>query len=219
MIKKRLFTLAAVAGLSTLGFSLPGHAALPGFYLGTEAGMFHSGANSDNVTPVGTTPPTISSVTVAQGSGAVGSFLGYQFNNNWAIEAGGLFFAHATIKGVAVVPEFPEAKFPFSESVGATNVLYTVGKGILPLSDTFSAFGKLGLGYVRSTTTQVGFNGIIPVYTSVTHNKVVPVFGAGVSYDITPNIPVELSWMHVQKSGNVVPNTDLALLGISYHFG
>lgn len=191
-IKKIIASLAFTTA-SALCFSAAANAALPGFYVGGQVGYADTHYSTGDISNV-----TSASITNTGVAGRV--FGGYEFTPNWAGELG--------------YTQFSNTKFNNVNGTGVNSHIsqYAVdlaGKGILPLDNGFALYGKLGGAYVKAN----GNNGI------GTTTKINPEVGAGASYDLTPNVPVDISWTHIQKVGGNIPNTDFFAAGIGYNFG
>lgn len=197
---KKSLLVAILASASLLGVSTLANAALPGFYLGGQAGWGDTHYNSD-----------ATGATSKKDTGLAGRiFTGYQFDQNWAAELGYTRFHNSTAT--------------YNLGAGAGNATITlkeqaidlVGKGILPLQDGFALYGKLGAAWLdaKASASNATIEG------SDTEHKILPTFGVGLSYDITPNVPVDISWNRIQKVGNTnLESTDFFSLGIAYNFG
>ena len=135
-------------------------------------------------------------------------FAGYQVNQNFAAEMGYTKFKNESTK----------ATFGLITATGSikTYAVDLVAKGIMPLQNGVSLYGKLGAAYLNETAhASVG-----SFSASTTQSKILPTFGAGVSYDLTQNVATDLSWTRIQKVGSTDLNsTDLVALGLAYHFG
>lgn len=184
-----------LTAVSTLVFSSFAHAALPGFYLGIQGGVADTHYSTGSVS--GVTSANIHN-TVAAGR----VFGGYEFTPNWAAELGYTQFANTTYKNINGTG---------SNGHISQNAVDLVGKGILPLDDGFGLYAKLGLAVINSIQRLV--------VSSNTRSNVYPTFGLGASYDITENIPIDISWNRIQKTGNGIPSTDFFAAGIAYNFG
>lgn len=196
MLQKKLFVAVALAGFALIGFSTAANAALPGFYAGGQLGYGHtSWTNSDL---------HVNSASIDQDGLAGRVFGGFEFNENWAAELGYTRFPNTDVKNINGV----------AGNNGDINNQYDidlVAKGILPLANSFSMYGKLGGAYAKASSSR-------DLITS--SSRVYPTFGVGLSYDITPNVPVDLSWNRVQKVNNgPIPSTDLFAVGVAYNFG
>lgn len=122
-------------------------------------------------------------------------FTGYQFNPYFAAEIGLLWPHNATNLGVTV-----------KELATDLNV-----KGIIPLAHNFNLYGKAGAAWVHANISGYGF--------SDSANKVYPEAGAGLSYDITPNVPLDISYTRIQSlNNNSIPSIDFIAAGIAYNF-
>lgn len=117
-------------------------------------------------------------------------FFGRQFNKNFAVEAGG------TIAG----------------STFATFYIPSLDiKGIIPLSPSFSLFGKLGGAVVITDFCLLG--------TCDTTTQVAPFVGAGINLNLSKNLSTSLEY-----NGFVVANKaadglmGLLTLGLTLHF-
>lgn len=101
-------------------------------------------------------------------AGVYGGLLGYQFNKNLAVE--GQFTG--------------SSKFSTATWSGKADALSITAVGILPLNDSFSLYGKLGMA--RSSTKVSG----TAAYTN--GNRTAATYGAGVQYDINKQYGVRL---------------------------
>lgn len=234
---KQIVASAIVVGLFSFIITSPVVAANPGFYVGGQIGA--SDLNQPDVTNaqlydlnffpfwMGTID---SNNTHTQGNIGLGGrlFAGYQFNQNWATELGYTHFHSGNISGTAQVSTtsglFIFTPYTNTENISgkiqAAAIDWTV-KGILPIQDKLSLYGKLGLALLmeRMTLTEADFAGMV----SMTANeaRIYPTFGLGVSYDITPKVVADFSWNHIQKMGDAtyLANKDLISAGLAYHFG
>lgn len=217
MLQRKLIIAAAIAGLSTLGFSATSSAALPGYYVGGQLGWATTGAaDADDLEFDDTEIHPLSGDVDDRGlAGRV--FVGYQFNENWAAELGYTKFHNTKYDDIVAPPGvvIPSEDDEDDASIKASAV-DLVAKGILPLGNCFNLYGKLGAAYLITSGGDDEFE--------EGKNKLEPTFGAGISYDITPNVPVDLSWNRIQRVGgnrdeHPIGSTDLFSLGIAYNFG
>lgn len=146
--------------------------------------------------------------------------LGYQFNQNFAVETG---YLQLDQKKVNIDPT---SQVHNTSVKLQQNAIDFVGKGIVPLSSNINVYGKLGLAYVSSNidiTTKVGaFPTTIDLNDAahVAKHKWAPEAAVGVSYDITPNVSLDTSWTHIQPLGSNKPgNIDFVAVGLGYNFG
>jgi OOP family OmpA-OmpF porin len=135
-------------------------------------------------------------------------FGGYQFNKNFALEAG----------------YFNLGKFGFTASTlppGALNGKIKIkglsldAVGILPMTDRFSAFGRIGLNYAN---TQDGFSGTGAVWVfnpNPSKRELNYNFGLGVQYALTPSLGMRAEAERYRINDAVGNKGDIDLIGIS----
>lgn len=204
MFQKKALISALITGAAIIGFSTIASADLPGFYAGGELGYsnIHQSDDPFNTEDNGT------------GLGG-GAQLGYQFNPYIAVEAGYLYFHN-------VDENFGGVNATYKEQAGDL-----VAKGTLPLNQYFTVYGKAGAAYVDASaeaSTGVAIvtpNGNVVTGTfsnSESTNPIRPVYGVGVSYNMTPNVSADLGWTRIQHN-STIPNADITTLGLTYHFG
>lgn len=243
MLNNKIIKLAIVCAFSLAGTSIASASSNPGFYVGGQLGVGDTHLEANNLPGTPSVNAMVNSftnygwnswtkATHSDSFGLAGRiFAGYQFTPNWAAELGYTKFTNADIHGSYVgngTSSNPNITGGYSyRGVMQEDAIDLVGKGILPLRDGFSLFGKLGVAYVqqdlvRNDVESVTVNGVSGGSEGQRYakaiNRFMPTFGAGVSYDITPQVPIDLSWMHIQKVGNEFGNADLVALGIAYKF-
>ncbi|TLY47326.1 MAG: hypothetical protein E6K54_06845 [Gammaproteobacteria bacterium] len=148
--------------------------------------------------------------------------LGYQFNQNFAVEVGylGLSQRKLDIPNTFLKDEPGSATLQLQQ-----HAIDLVGKGILPVTQTINVYGKLGVAYlttdlnakiVSGKDATLGLNH----YANVAKHKWAPEAAIGVSYDFTPNVSIDTSWTHIQPLGSNKPgNIDFVAVGVGYNFG
>ncbi len=224
LVKKLLPVSMALATLAAIGMSTQAAAGAPGFYVGAQAGwgdVHQSGISANDLSnDLGLPINTFSGSSKDTGIAGRG-FVGYQFNPYFAVESGYTLFSNMTTRANGSF-----GPFSISESGKvSTQAIDLLGKGILPLSNGFSLYGKAGAAYLISkataNVTTSGFGLSSSGSASQTNSKLYPAFGAGVSYDITPNVVTDISYNRIQKVGSsdAVGSTDFIGLGLAYNFG
>lgn len=217
MFKKILTT--TVLGVSALGV-IAANAAAPGVYVTGQLGYAdtHMG-DKINIRGFNAKDNNLSN------NGLAGRLaIGYQFNQNFAVEAGYLQLGQTKVNGLLNLPKIGLAD---SSLKLRQNAIDLVGKGIIPVASNLNVYGKLGVAYV--TTTIEGTAKVTGVPTvsvnlndsfNVAKHKWAPEAAVGVSYDITPNVSVDTSWTHIQPLGSDKPgNIDFVAVGVGYNFG
>jgi len=190
---KKVIT-AAVLGVSALSV-MTANAAAPGPYVTGQLGYAdtHMG------------PKTIEKS--LSNNGIAGRLaVGYQLNQNLAIEAGYLQLRSKKANAA-------DADVKLSQ-----HAIDLAAKGILPIANNLNAYGKLGVAYLTTTTKS---NNDAVTASTVNKYKWAPEAAIGVSYDITPNMSVDTSWTHIQPIGgkNRPGNIDFVAVGVGYNFG
>lgn len=203
---KRIIAVS-VLGVSALGMMA---ANATGIYVIGQAGY----ANTHMKDKI-TFQPSVPDFQIANNGLAGRLGVGYQFNPNLAVELGYLQLAKqvGTVNASGFTPGTETLK---------QNAIDIAAKGIIPITDKFNAYGKLGVAYLTSTITS-RFEGIKDNQNEafgIAKHKLAPEVGVGVSYNITPNVFVDTSLTHIQPMGKNKPgNVDFAALGIGYRFG
>lgn len=223
MLKKILTT--TVLGISVLG-AMAANAAASGVYITGQLG--YANTHMKDKTDFGDLKETLNLTSAnLSNNGAAGRLaIGYQLNQNFAVEMGYMRFGKGKSKGFVTSGDPLDPSMLTMSASMKQNAIDLVGKGILPLSDKFNVYGKLGVAYLTTNLkgdvtkgdgekTTIGNDGF-----DVAKHKWAPEAAIGVSYDFTPNISMDTSWTHIQPLGNKRPgNVDFVAVGIGYNFG
>lgn len=182
------------------GFTPLAHATIPGFYILGQVGSGNTHIQASDV-------PALSMDAKVVLTGRVAG--GYQFNQNLALEVGYTRFSDIKFAGVGGVAD-QNAKL-------SETALDFMAKPLLSLSNNFAIYAKIGLAYVKAKGTG-NVNG--KPYLGYSDNWQ-PAFGLGFSYDLTPNVLIDLAAARFQSLGknNVMPSADFYSVGIAYYFG
>jgi OOP family OmpA-OmpF porin len=222
MLKRRIFIGTFIALASALCAINTANAALPGIYLGGQLGWSNTHWGLRDIPGVVSYPdviPTNALATTGRLSGgsvdtnglAGRAFLGYQFNDYWATEFGYSRFNNSDVRNAYVLVPTTTGfvNLHAADQSIREYAVDAVAKGILPLCNCFGLYGKLGAAYINASG-KLNNNA----------NHINPTFGLGLSYDVTPNVPIDVSWNRIQKVGSSqIPSTDLVTLGVGYNFG
>lgn len=155
-----LFAIATPAFSADVG-SL-GSPADQGVYLGVTLGASKTDKN-------------IGATTLTKTNGFVyGGILGYQFNKNFAVEG------QYTGAG----------RFESTPVTAKNDALSLAAVGILPVSDEFSLYGKLGYANTRTTLTN---NTALTALTGGT-SRSAATYGLGAQYNATPSVGIRFGW-------------------------
>lgn len=137
-----------------------------GLYIGGTLGR----ASTNNFGP----PLTSSSASV------YGGIIGYQLNQNFGIEA-----------------QFTGAgKFSTATMSGKSDILTIDAVGSMPVSDSFSIYGKIGMGSAKTKVSDV-----TATYQNASRTAVT--YGLGVQYAATPNVGIRFGW---DRYGSAISN-------------
>ncbi|MDD2775881.1 MAG: OmpA family protein [Gallionella sp.] len=144
-------------------------------------------------------------------------FGGYQFNKYFGLEGGyfnlGQFgFLSTTLPAGSLAGNIKLQGLSFG----------TVGT--LPITERFSAFGRLGLNYAQSRTSFSGTGaglGVVPLNPNPNKNQINYKLGLGVQYDVTPSLGMraEVERYRVNDAIGNKGDVDLYTIGLIYRFG
>ncbi len=182
--------IASIIALAFAALTTPLLAHSNDFYIKASIGRSHYleiGDHADNVNPNG---------------GTIG--LGYIINKNWDAEIGYTDFG--IVKSIGISPQ---------KSL-KTQTIYVAGIGKLPITETFSIFGKAGLALNYSNLSSEGTS---KEYSKTTQELLL---GAGLSYQFTRELAAIIDYTYYGK-GKVANNSaefklDQVSFGIKYNF-
>ncbi|MBV8803187.1 MAG: outer membrane beta-barrel protein [Gammaproteobacteria bacterium] len=223
-IKK--LTICALIAAGTCHLS---YAAGEGAYIGLIAGASNAHNKTENVQtgvsqvapttnpdPTASTPPAAVPVAPSNSGMAGGFIIGYAFNQYGAFELGYTHYASSSYSK-------PNGSQLTHDSTINLNTIDLAMKGSIPFQ-AVNIFGKIGI-----LQAYQGFSGSLEPVTVQPSGKVVaagnnlavtavrPMFGFGVSYDITQNWVVDVTYTTFTGGGGV-QGADLLALEMSYHF-
>ncbi len=149
---------------------------------------------------------------------AYGLDVGYQFNQALAVEAGYFALPTATLHTDADVISENAMDTTFK-----TDVYYLALRGTLPISQSFSATGKIGVGTQAISGDRAIFNQELG-FTEKSETNVM--LGAGLDYLMLNNIDINMQYLFFQgrttamygRITQVLPNAQLLTLGVGYSF-
>ncbi len=186
-----------------------------GGYVGVNAGQTRSHFNND----------TVNGTLAGQGFGVRSTvednksngykiFGGYQLNRNFAVE-GGYFDLGRFNYALSTAPV---GAFNSDTRVKGLNLDLV---GMLPLSEQFSVFGRVGAAYTQSRSSFTN-TGVLPLNTANTsRNQTNPKVGLGLQYAITPALSLrgELERYRINDPIRNRGYIDMASLALVYRFG
>jgi OOP family OmpA-OmpF porin len=212
----RLTSASTSLGLLALAItaSAPASAQEEGWYAGGNIGATRAKIDDPRITSTLLGAGLASTITDRNRDNGYKLYGGYQFNRNFAVEGG----------------YFDLGRFGFTANTvpaGSLNGnirlkgLNLDGLGILPLSERFSVFGRLGVNYAQardqfSTTGAVTMANLSPSKSQMNYK-----YGAGLMYAINDSLGVRLE-AERYRVNDAVGNRghiDMVSLGLVYRFG
>lgn len=180
-------------------FPVLSNASIPGFYLLGQLGTANTHLEASDAAALAIGGKMVFTGRVAGG---------YQFNQHLAFEIGYTRFSDVNFSGIGGVPGQ-------NVSLQEKAIDFMV-KPMLPLSNNFNIYAKLGLAYFKANGSAF-VNGQSYLGYSDSWD---PSFGLGLGYDLTPAVTADLSWLRIQNVGShTAPSTDFYSVGLAYYFG
>jgi|GEM_PF-2033614 len=213
-IRKVLFSLFSTlvcvsASYATTAASKPQiYVGVQGGYANTNFGLSTMQSTSDNGSQ-----PLIAAAIHNHVFGARG-YVGYQFNDYVAVEAGYLRVRNTRYTNVYISGTTAPTLIPNGDITE-----YGVdisGKVFLPMAAYIhlSPYLKIGGEYMNAQS----HGGITSASNSDFGYSLHPLLGAGIGYNLAPSLTVDLSWTTMTKRNSNVPRIDMYFLGLTYHF-
>ncbi|TMH66236.1 MAG: hypothetical protein E6H57_13735 [Betaproteobacteria bacterium] len=139
---------------------------------------------------------------------------GKKFNKNFAVEASYFNLGEFGFTAHTAPPGTLTGKIKL-QGVGVDGV------GILPLTEKFSAFGKLGLQYAKAQDTFSGTGAVTATNPSPSKSAVGYKTGLGAQYDFTPALGLRGEWENYRVNDAVgnKGNINTLMVGLVYMFG
>lgn len=216
--------LATKHGLALAAFAVFGTVASPcvfaqdsttGPYIGANVGTTRAKFNNDFVNNTLLNQGfSINSSTEDNRRTGYKLYGGYQFNRNFAVEGGYFDLGRFNYS----VNTTPLGTFTSGTRVKGLNLDLV---GMLPLTEQFSVFGKVGAAYAQSRANFAG-TGSLPLINSPTsRNDTNLKVGLGMQYALTEALALraELERYRINDPVRNRGNIDMASIGLVYRFG
>lgn len=193
-------------------YSQPAKGKAPGFIVGGSLGF----ARADYGNTLKDFVKLAPSYSTHQGGFAGRAFVGYRFNQYIQTEFGYDYFPNNKYEASA-----GSQSVTFKEKTQAIDL---IAKGMLPLGN-FDLFATAGGAYVWSKVTG---SSNVPGFTigDAKKSQLRPTYGAGVAYNINPNVAIDASWKQIYGSKTTASDTSLKTpminyfgLGVTVHIG
>lgn len=187
-----------------------------GWYIGGNVGQSRATIDDARITAqlVGIGPATIVDDNRDTGYKLFG---GYQLSENFAIEGG--YFDLGQFGYTATIPA-PTAG-TLTGKIKLKGV-YVDAVGIMPITEQFSVFGRLGLNYAQARDNFTN-TGLVPVPANPnpSQNGTNYKFGMGLQYNFTPafGMRLEAERYRIDDAVGNKGDVDLISLGLIYRFG
>jgi OOP family OmpA-OmpF porin len=141
-------------------------------------------------------------------------FAGYEITPYFALEGGYVSLGKFDFSSAVAAPAADTVSGHY-EARGVD----AAALGILPFADKWSAFGKAGLLYAK-TSLDAGSTGAVAV-SDEHHWSTGPLLGAGVGYDLTRNVALRAEWDRYFRVGDASTgrgDIDQYTVGVAYRF-
>ena len=188
-------------------------AADPHWYLGGNVGQSRSDFDEAAIAR-SLQGPALTTTSIANDDKDVGYklFLGYQFHRNFAVEGGYFDLGNFSFRTTTAPP-------------GTLNASYEIKGwnldlvGILPFTERFSGFGRVGAAYAKTSSFFAG-TGAVPVLANPSDSETNVKYGLGLQYDINHYISLRAEAERYRASNTVngKDNVDLYSLGVVFRF-
>jgi opacity protein-like surface antigen len=161
---------------------------LSGFYLGVQGGYADSGWGNLS----GFADPNYFLTVSGDNGPGVRFYAGYDFTEHWGIEAGYTYVVNSAAPGVN------DSSFLFHQIAAIkTQGIDLVGKGRWPLVEGLALYAKAGVGYLQATGLRHSDRTLPqaqdPIFAKDKFTHVAPVYGIGMSYDLTEHATIDIS--------------------------
>ncbi len=220
MVTTKMTKIGAAIASSFMFVSLA-HAATPGAYAGIGLGA--SNINNASKSMFQSTTGTAGKATTQSGGLGGKLFGGYNFNQNFGLEANVAEYAPTTNK-MTLGSSTASAKYKMT-------AISLVAKGYLPVKEDFDLYALGGAAEVYSKVNYSNnSNGAIALNSNLqtgshTIRKLRPVIGVGADYNINSHVTTGLEFSHIQgigntnTSANAIPSANMLTLTAAYNFG
>ena len=213
---RRRLSLVAFAVFGTIASScVVAQDSTTGPYIGGNVGGTRAKFNNDSVnSTLAGQGFTVNSRTEDNSSTGYKLFGGYQLNRNFAVE-GGYFDLGRYNYGFVTTPH---ASFTGDTRVRGLNLDLV---GMLPVTDQFSVFGRVGAAYAQSRSNFARTGATLLSNAPTSRNDTNVKVGLGLQYAITEALAVraEIERYRISDPVRNRGNIDMASIGLVYRFG
>jgi len=190
-------------------------AAESGGYAGFSVGRSRADVDQARITG-GLLGPGFATTTITDDDRDTGYkiFGGYQFNKNFAVEAGYFDLGQFSFTATTV----PAGTLTGNFRVKGLNL---DAVGILPFTEKFSAFGRVGVQYAQTRDSFVGTGAVLVANPNPSERDTNYKYGLGLQYDFTPSLGMRVEGERYRINDGIggKENVDLVSVGLVYRFG
>lgn len=213
---RKVFPRLALLGTFALGSMTCAYAADNGSGWYGTLGLGRSSVQSSNVDGLFANQGLSSSSSIDKHDTNYSLGVGYQFNQNFAVEGGYVDLGKFNVGSTISAPAADTAHGNYK--VDGWNVSAV---GILPLDKGFALYGKAGFILADTKLSASSDTGATNV-SGGSKTTVSPTYGLGVSYKFTQNVDGRLGWDRYQDLGSDSSTGKLNLntytVGLAVHF-
>lgn len=147
-------------------------------------------------------------------------FTGYRVNPHFALEGGYFNLGKYGFVANAVTAAVPAVLGTLIGTIKIQGINFDL-VGIAPITEQFSAFGRIGLNYAQARDTFVGTGSVTVTNPNPSKNEINYKFGAGLEYAFTPALGMRLEAERYRINDAVGNKGDIDMysLGLVYRFG
>ena len=187
-----------------------------GWYIGANAGRSKARIDDAAITArMLVAPTTAVSIVDDKRDNGYKLFGGYQINKNFAVEGGYFNLGQFGFTATTV----PAGTLTGSIKLQGLNL---DAVGILPITEQFSAFGRLGLNYAQARDNFSSTGAVAtPTNPNPSKNQTNYKYGAGLQYDFTDSLGMraEVERYRINDAVGTRGDVDMYSLGLVYRFG
>lgn len=195
--------------------SVVAHASEPGWYIGANVGQSRATFDTDEIFGgLSDRGFTVTSYSEDERDTGYKLFGGYQLNRYFALEGGYFHLGEFDFNAETM----PQGTLDGSLELYGVNVDVV---GILPFTDKFSAFGRIGVNYAKADASLDGGGAVTTLDPNSSERGTNYKLGVGLEYAFTESVAmrVEAERYRVDDAFDAKGDVDLFSVGVLYRFG
>lgn len=206
--------ISFVASVAVLSMQTA-HAQDSGWYAGAKAGVTNAKQTDGGINGAFASQGIAADSNLDKRDNIYSLDLGYQFHKNFAVEGGYVDLGKYNFNSNISAPAADSASGNYRVKGWTASAV-----GILPLSNGFSAYGKLGAVFADTKFDAASDTGATAV-GNTSKSSTRPLYGLGVSYDFTKQVVGKAEWTRYDGLGNSSTgksDIDTYTVGVAYKF-